>query len=161
MVRRNYLRAGEAAHQAAAVGQRALAEDLEVARLVHRLRAEEHLHLVEVLVHLPEPLGREVGGDHLDLGEERRDLALRALEVVGERLQLVPGDVARGAPLAGGTPPRTERDDVVGPDLVLLVVGVAHVGHVGVDDGAARRHRARGRRVFGFAGVGVVDVLER
>ena len=86
--------------QAAAVGQRPLAEDLGVPGLVHHLGAEEHLGFDEVVVDAPQPLGREVGGNHLHLGQHRGQLAHGVLDVGVERHQLAPGDVPGGAPLA-------------------------------------------------------------
>src|SRR5579863_554123 len=69
--------------QAAAIGERALAEDIHVARLVHRLGGEKHLNLEEVLVDAAHPAGRRVGGDELDLGEKGAELTHRTLEIVG------------------------------------------------------------------------------
>jgi hypothetical protein len=127
--------------QAAAVGQRPLAEDLTVAGLVHDLGAEEHLGFEEVVVHPPHPLGRQVGGDHLDLGQRRAELADGVLDVVGQLLQIAPRDVTGGGPLPGDGL-FVELADVVGPHVGLLVEDVAHVRRRVLDVGTARRHGA-------------------
>ena len=60
-------RGGAGLEQATAVSQRPLAEDVQVARLVHDLGAEEELRL-EVLVADPgHPLARRVTSDELHL----------------------------------------------------------------------------------------------
>ncbi len=145
---------------AAAVGQSALAEDLGVTGLVHHLGAEKHLRLDEVVVDPPQPLRREVGGDHLDLGQHRAQLAHRVFDVGVQLGQFGPGDVARGAPLAAHTL-FVEIEEVVGPHLVLGVDRVAHVGYVGVDVGTARCHGATGRRLGNFAVATDGDIAHR
>ena len=134
-------RAAARQQEAAAVGQCPLAEDLGVAGLVHDLGAEEHLGFDEVVVQAPHPLGRQVGGDHLDLGQQRAQLADGVLEVRGQLGELAPGDVTGGGPLAGHRL-LVELDHVVGPHVGLAVEDVAHVGRVVVDIGAPGRHRA-------------------
>ena len=115
--------------QPAAVGERALSKHVHVTRLVHRLRREEHLHFEEVVIHLPHPSRRRVGCDEFNFGEKGAELAHRALEIVGQRLEFGPWDVAGGAPLA--------RDRlfvklayVVGPALGLLVNRESERGQV-------------------------------
>ena len=93
-------RDGGPLHQAAAVGERPLAEHVQVAGLVHDLRDEEHARLEVVGGGVGDPPAGNVGGHKLDLGEERGELALRALDVIGKRLDRIPGDVRRRAPLA-------------------------------------------------------------
>jgi len=65
-----------------------------MARLVEHLAGEEELHLVKVMVDAPQPLGRQVGGDELDLGQRRAQLADGTLDIVGKRLERVPWDIA-------------------------------------------------------------------
>ena len=82
--------------QAAAVGQRALAEHVRVPRLVHHLRHQEQARLVMVSRDARQPLARHVGGDELDLGQRGAELRHRALNVLR---QLV-GSVSQGMSVA-------------------------------------------------------------
>ena len=152
------MRAGFA--EAAAVGERALSKHVHVTRFVHRLRREEHFHFEEVVIHLPHPSRRRVGRDEFHLGEEGAQLAHRALEVVGQRLEFGPRDVARGAPLARDRL-FVQLAHVVGPALGLFVDGEAERGQVVGNHGAARRHRAMRSAVLGDDSVAAdFDVLE-
>ncbi len=105
--------------EAAAPGEGPLAEDLEVAGLVHDLGGEERLDLQELRRDPVHPLGREVAGQELDLGEEGGQLAGGLLEVLGEFFEFVPGDVLGGVPLPG-LRLLVEGGDVVGPQVPLL-----------------------------------------
>ena len=71
-----------------------------MARLVHDLREQEQLDFVVLAVDLRQPLAGRVAGDELDLGEEGAELAHRPLDVVRQRLKLVPRDVRGRRPLA-------------------------------------------------------------
>src|SRR5438309_317339 len=82
----------------ATVRQRALAEDVEVPRFVHDLRSEEHLHFEVLVADRRQPLRRRVPRDELYFGQERAELAVCALDVVRQRLQLSPWDVRRRGP---------------------------------------------------------------
>ena len=107
---------GSGLPEPATVGQGTLAEHLSVAGLVHHLSTEEHLGFDEVVIDPPQPLGREVGGDHLDLGQHRGQLAHSVLDIRVERGEVSPRDVAGGAPLAAHRL-FVEVEDVVGPHL--------------------------------------------
>ena len=112
-----------------------------MARLVHRLRREEQLHFKEVLIHLAHPARGCVGGNKFDLGQEGAELAHRAFEIVGERLEFVPRDVAGGAPLARDRL-LVQFHRIVGPAFGFVIDSEAERGHFGGNHGAARRHRA-------------------
>ena len=98
----NYAAGGNvgALHQSAAIGERSLAEHIEVARLIHNLRQQEHARLEVVGAGRCHPARGDVRCDELHFREEGVELALGALYVVRQRLDGVPGDVGRGTPLA-------------------------------------------------------------
>src|SRR5579871_2228879 len=104
----------------------------------------------------------QVAGDELDLGELGAELADRALDVVGQGLEALPGDVPRRAPLAcDGF--LVELGGVVGPDHrpLVHVVG-AERRRPGRHLGAARRHAPVGGTARGDLAVGSdVDVAQR
>jgi hypothetical protein len=62
--------------------------------LVHDLAGEEQLRLVVLGADLWQPLPRHVAGDELDLGEKRAILAHRPLELLGQLLYFLPGDIS-------------------------------------------------------------------
>src|SRR3990170_977262 len=119
--------------EAAAVHQGALAEDVQVARLVHDLREQEELRLVVGGVDPGQPLAWGVAGDELDLREEGAELAHRPLYIVRQRLDGLPGDVRGGRPLALDRL-LVEKAGVLRPDVRL--VGVIDAGARGVLAGA-------------------------
>ena len=87
-------------HQPAAVGECALAEYVEVSRLVHDLRDKEHSRLEVVGRCARDPTAGDVSCDKLNLSQERCELALCALDIVGKWSDRVPGNVGCRAPLA-------------------------------------------------------------
>ncbi|MDE3095168.1 MAG: helix-turn-helix transcriptional regulator [Chloroflexota bacterium] len=86
--------------QADAICQRALAEDVEVARLVHDLAGEEEADLEVLAADVRGILARDVTGDELDLREERAELRHRQLDLLGQVGKVRPGHVDGAAPLA-------------------------------------------------------------
>src|SRR5439155_361819 len=128
------------AHQAPPGREGALAEDLGMTRLVHRLGGDEVLHFEEVGVETSHPLGRDVGRDHFDLGQEGEELRVGLADVLRQLgpLQLRPRDVRGGVPLPGHRL-LVVALDVVGPHLALaadLRLQVRETGRLGR---AARR----------------------
>src|SRR5262249_60225599 len=118
--------------------------------------------LVTLGIDRPPPFGGEIAGDDLPLGGLRAGLEDGTLDVLGQLLESVPGDVPGGAPLSG---PRLliELGAVVSPHR-------APVGHVVRADawrlcrhlGATRRHAAVARPVLGDDAVlADVDVPDR
>ena len=127
-----------APHQTATVGERALTEDVQVACLIHHLGDEVHARLVVVRCHLGDPLARHVARDELDLRDEGRELAFRPLDVIGQGLNRVPGDVSGGGPLARDRF-FVQLGAIAQPHVRLRLHGVvAHPRHARARDGAAR-----------------------
>ena len=142
--------AGALQEEAAAVGEDALAEDLEVAGPVHDLGHEEEADLVVLWGETGEPLAGDVAGDEFDLGEEGTELAHGALDVVGEGTQCVPGDVGGGGPLPlDGL--LVEHGDCFRPGFGGVQVGVAEAGGAGAWGGTPHAHGV----VAGGGGFGV------
>ena len=152
--------AGALLEEPTAVSEGALAEDIGVARLVHDLGHEEEADLELIAADGGEPLAGYVTGDELDLGEHGRDLAHGALVLVGEFLKGVPGNVARGGPLALDRF-LVEGEALVGPDIVLGLVGEALAVGVLAGGGAAQAGSHVAGQVL-LRGVGAnVDGVER
>ena len=86
--------------ESAAVGEGALAEDVGVACFVHDLGHEEEAGFVVVGGDAGEPLAGHVAGDEFDFGEGSAELDHGALDVFGQVVHGVPGDVGGGGPLA-------------------------------------------------------------
>ena len=145
--------------QAAAVGEGALAEDVGVARLVHHLRHQEESRLVVVGGDSGQPFAGHIAGDELDLGQRGAELGHRALDVLGQFVERVPGDVAGGGPLArdGFV---VEQGGGVGEGFGGLADHVAHAGRLGGGGGAARARGVVGRHGGDFAVDRVVDLLQ-
>ena len=91
--------AAVALHEATAVHEGALAEDIEVTGFVHDLRSEVHAGLVEIRRALGNPLAGDIAGDEFDLGDKGRELAFSALDLVRQGLNRLPGNVRGGRPL--------------------------------------------------------------
>ena len=137
---------------AAAVRERALAQDLDLAAGIERLGREEVLHVVEAVGDLLFPGAEELVLREAVLCVDRAHLAEGTLHVVGLRLEVTPVDVGRWRPMLANSV-LVERVDAVGPDFALLVDRV-RAGHVG----AGRRVRAERGVVLVGPAVGNVAV---
>ncbi len=88
------------AHEPTAVGKRPLSEHVHVTGFIHHL-GEQHVAGLHVVGRrLRDPPGRNVPSDELHLVEKRAEQAFGLLDVVGQRLHRLPGNVRRGAPLS-------------------------------------------------------------
>ena len=105
--------------ESAAVGEGALAERLEVAGVVEHLGGEEQLDLVESVGELLLPAADDIDFGAGVLGQLRAELAHCRLDIVGEGLDGVPGDVGGGRPAALDRL-FVEVGGVVCPELALL-----------------------------------------
>ena len=123
--------------EAAAVGQAALAECVDMAGAGQGRDGQELLDLVVSVGHLLLPVGDALEFRVGRLREFGQNLAHGALDVVGKRRQVVPRDVR------GGNPPTLNRlfieiGGAVGPHLVLAAQVVGQGRHSGDVRGAAR-----------------------
>ena len=116
-------RAAGRLHEAAAVGEGALAEHVHVARLVHHLAEQDVAGFEEVRRRLRDPARRHVAGHELHLRKEGVHGALRLLDVVRQGLDGVPRNVRGGTPLPLQGLLVQERR-VIEPDLALGAYGV-------------------------------------
>ena len=145
--------------EATAVDERALAEHIEVARLVHHLRDEVERDFIVVRADLLQPLAGRVASDELDLCKEGADLADRFLYDVRKRLHRLPGDVRRGAPLAlDGL--LVDQRGVIGPDVALFGHEISGAHDAGARRGTAHPGGAMSRDVRRLTVDALVDFVQ-
>ena len=154
------LHAAVALHQAATVGESALAKHVKVARFVHDLRDEVHARFVIVGRYLRDPLAGHVPGDEFDFGDERCELAFCPLYLVGQRLDRRPGDIRGGGPLARDRF-FVQLSTVAQPDVCLRAHGVvADARNAAAGNRTARAARRVAAFIRDFGGQARIDILE-
>ena len=106
--------------KSAAVGQRALPERLVMASGVEHIRGEKQLDLMVAVRHVLKPVAYRLKLDVGGLAQLRTELAHGGLDVVGKRLDGVPGNVRRGDP-ASLDGLLVEVGGVIGPHIALVL----------------------------------------